>query len=371
MSAVVLNARFKSRPVTGVERFAWEVGDRLAGRRGLTVRETGPGTPLQGLKGHAWEQFSLPGRLEPGAVLFSPCNTGPLAVRRQLVVIHDAAVWDCPGGFSTAFRHLYRHLLPRLARRCEAVATVSAFSRERLAPRLGIAEDRILVLGNAVGAAFSPGPAVGPEGAGAGAGAGAGSGTGEDRDPVLLCVGSLDPRKNLSRLLRTWLDLRARGRLPERARLHLVGGANPRNFAAIDRIEDESIRWLGRVDDAELIRQYRGAEAFLFPSLYEGFGLPPLEAMACGCPVLLSDRASLPEVGGVPFDPADPASEGAAWYFDPESEAGLGDAILRLFALDSAQRARMRANALARAARFSWDRIAAETARALEAVAGR
>ncbi len=355
MSQVAINARFKSRPVTGVERFAWEVTDRLARNPALHLTDLAPKRPAHGLKGHAWEQFALPGKVGASSVLFSPCNTGPIAVRRQLVVIHDAAVWDCPDAFSSSFRRLYGHLLPRLARRCQTVATVSAFSRARLAPRLGIAEEDILVLGNAVGAAFSPGSSPPPGDRSAG--------------PVFLCVGSLDPRKNLPQLLATWLDLKARRLLPDAARLHIAGGANPRNFAQFQRIENESIRWLGRIDDQALISQYRTADAFLFPSLYEGFGLPPLEAMACGCPVLLSNRASLPEVGGAAFDPADPASQGAALYFDPADRTDLAQTISRFLALDPAQKTRIRTNALARARQFSWDRIAHTTAEALLAIA--
>lgn len=354
MNHVVLNARFKTRPVTGVERFAREVSARIESDREIELEEARPANAIAGWKGHAWEQFSLPRKLDRDAVLFSPCNTGPVSVRRQLVVIHDAAVWDYPEGFSGAFRHLYQQLLPRLARRSLGVATVSEFSRRQLAPRLGIPEEKILVLGNAASDAFSPdGNLDRPE-----------------RDGIeLLCVGSLDPRKNLGRLIRAWLLLKTQDRLPENATLNLVGGANPRNFAEFERAEDVSLHWHGRVTDEELVRQYRHADAFIFPSTYEGFGLPPLEAMACGCPVLLSNAASLPEVGGPGFDLADPDSDGAVLYFDPHSEAEIGAALLRFLELASAQKRKLRENALTRAAEFSWDRIAEQTTRAMEQIA--
>ncbi|MCB1065447.1 MAG: glycosyltransferase family 4 protein [Verrucomicrobiae bacterium] len=343
MNRVVLNARFRNRPVTGVERFAIEVSRRLG-----DLEEIRPENPIAGLKGHAWEQLILSRKIGRDSVLLSPCNTGPITVKRQLVVIHDAAVWDCPEGFSGAFRHVYQQLLPRLARSCQGVATVSEFSRQRLAGFLGIPEERILVLGNAVSDAFSPG-----------------KGPADGDDATLLCVGSLDPRKNLSRLIRVWLELKAQGRLPEKARLKLIGGANPRNFADFERAEDVSIQWLGRVSDDELIREYRQAAAFIYPSYYEGFGLPPLEAMACGCPVLLSHQASLPEVGGMAFDPTQADSQGAVLYFDPFSEAEIGDTILRFLSLDATQRSALRANAIVRSHAFSWDAIAESTAGAL------
>jgi len=366
VSPLAINARFRTRPLTGVERFATEVVARLGGSADSgsdfdhgRIVEHAPDPPLAGLRGHAWEQFALPRRLDRDAILFSPCNTGPLAVVRQLVVVHDAAVWDCPEGFSAPFRHLYRQLLPALAKRAAAVATVSEFSRSRLAPRLGIAAEAILVLGNAAGPAFSPGepkdlPSPGPSGSDA-----------PPPGPVFLCVGSMDPRKNLSRLVKAWLELQDRRLLPETARLQFVGGANPRNFADFERPEGHGIDWLGRLDDAELVRRYREADAFVYPSTYEGFGLPPLEAMACGCPVLLSAEASLPEVGGPPYDPADPASSGAALYFDPFSEAQIAAALLRFLELSPEAREQLRRNALARAAEFSWDRIAAKLSQTL------
>lgn len=351
MTPVSVNARFRLRPLTGVERFAGEVSSRLASDPTLSVGEFFPSQNPTGLRGHAWEQFVLPRRVPRDAVLFSPCNTGPLALRRQLVVIHDAAVWDYPDGFSASFGHLYRRLLPRLARRVALVATVSEYSRTRLAPRLGLPEENILVLGNAVSDTFSPGDAAA---------------TTDDDAPSLLCVASMDPRKNLHRLVRAWLQLKTAGRLPDGATLKLVGGTNPSSFAAFERVDDESIEWLGRVDDEALINRYREAAAFIYPSYYEGFGLPPLEAMACGCPVLLSRAASLPEVGGPAFAPDNPRSEGAALYFDPFSEGEIGDAIARFFALDSATRDRLRRNALARAGRFSWDAVAQKVSGALQ-----
>ncbi len=343
MTAVRLNARFRGRPLTGVERFAVEVSSRLGQDGDLHLSETAPAEPLAGLKGHAWEQLILPGKIKKDEVLFSPCNTGPIRIGRQLVVIHDAAVWDHPEGFSGSFRTVYQQLLPRLAQKARAVATVSEFSRTRLAPHLGVPEEKILVLGNAVGPDFSPGVSL-------------------TNRQTLLCVGSMDPRKNFGRLLRAWQSLADRGSLPEGARLQLVGGANPRNFAGTERIEGSGIEWLGRIDDAELVRRYQEAGGFVYPSLYEGFGLPPLEAMACGCPVLLSHAASLPEVGG-------PAEGGAVIYLDPESEEDIARAILAFFALDEAGIAAMRAAALKRAALFSWESIARATAKAMQAIA--
>lgn len=380
MSDLAVNARFRTRPVTGVERFAAETIARLSETEGFeSLVEIAPqreARDLGGARGHLWEQCVLPRRLARDAPLLSPCNTGPLAVARQLVVIHDAAVWDCPEGFSVPFRLAYQALLPRLARRAAAVATVSAFSRARLAPRLGIPEERIALLGNAAASVFAPVGEEAPEDPGAPGTApasGHASSRGEGRDDaaegsVFLCVGSLDPRKNLPRLVEAWRSLLDRGRLPRGARLRFAGGVNPRNFSPSDRPAGEGIEWLGRIDDASLARHYRAADAFVFPSLYEGFGLPPLEAMACGCPVLLSRAASLPEVGGPAYDPGETGPRGAAIYFEPESAASIAEAIERFLDLTAAQREALRRNALERAAAFSWQSVAERLGSALRKI---
>ncbi len=346
---ISLNARFRHRPVTGVERFAIEVVKRLPARTGGELAEVEPSSPLAGLRGHAWEQWVLPRRMEEGATLFSPCNTGPISVRNQLVVIHDAAVWDHPEAFSRQFGTLYRQLLPALAKRVESIGTVSQFSRERLSIHLGVPEDRIYVLGNAAGSDFVPGD-------------------GFDRaaSPTILCVGSLDPRKNFNRLVEAWINLADADRLPENAELKIIGSAKPTNFSRFEATAFPGISWLGRVSDEELVRHYQNATAFVFPSLYEGFGLPPLEAMACGCPVLLSNAASLPEVGGDEFDGLSEAgSQGAALYFDPLSVSEIADTLVRIFESDAAILSQMSRNAVAHAAQFSWECVADRTFEAL------
>jgi glycosyltransferase involved in cell wall biosynthesis len=171
--------------------------------------------------------------------------------------------------------------------------------------------------------------------------------------PYLLSVGSLVPHKNLPHLLRTFAELVRTERVGD---LHLVltgpkawdsdafgallGGADARR---------ERVILTGHVDDEELAPLYSGALAFVFPSLYEGFGLPPLEAMQCGVPVIASDAASLPEVVG----------DGGI-LVGPHDGDALAQAVLDVYG-DAAGRARLAARALARAACFSWERYADET----------
>ncbi|MDF1751533.1 MAG: glycosyltransferase family 1 protein [Verrucomicrobiales bacterium] len=342
MTALTINARYKNRPLTGVERFAFEVEKQLRNRKGLEISEVDPGRELSGLKGHSWEQFVLPSRVKGSDILFSPCNTGPVSVANQLVVIHDAAVWDYPEGFSRSFGTVYRNLLPALAKRCRWVATVSEFSRGRLAEHLKVPEKRILVLGNATSSDFCP-----PEN------------RTSDGPPRFFCVSSLDPRKNFVRLIKVWEQLRKSGKLPEGTTLRIAGGANPRNFSAIEFEDSPSVKWLGRISDEELVAEYQSATAFIFPSLYEGFGLPPLEALACGCPVLLSNRASLPEVGG-------PESEGAVIYFDPDDESSMGSSIEQMIGFSGAEIDRISRKAIERSQKFSWESVADRLVTALK-----
>lgn len=169
--------------------------------------------------------------------------------------------------------------------------------------------------------------------------------------PYVLAVGTLEPRKNLERLLDAWLQLEPAVR--DAHELALVGPRGWDDEAIVAKAQAAGARLLGRVSDAELRALYAGAAAFAYPSLYEGFGLPPLEAMAAGAPVLTSNRSSLPEVVG-----------DAAVLVDPTSTDAIADG-LRTLLTDRALAGRLRDAGRARAAQFSWDRTAAETLAAL------
>ena len=339
---VAINARFRKQALTGVQRFAGEVACVLADDPDLITQEISPSKAGEGLRGQAWEQFVLP-RSIGSSVLFSPANTGPLAIRRQLVVIHDASVWDQPQGFTRKFRNYYQWLLPRLAKRCR-VATVSNFSQARLAHYLQVPEKSIAVFGNAITGKFQPADEI-PE----------------PPAPFLLCVGSRDPRKNFERLVEAWALVCQRNKVDQKITLKIVGSGNLQAFKSLALPADsDRVEWVGRQNDAVLIQLYQSAAGFIFPSLYEGFGIPPLEAMACGCPVAMSRTTSLPEVGGEAFDLSNPESTGAALYFDPHSVTEIALRIEQLLDLGEAQANRLKQNALQRAAMFSWPSVGAQ-----------
>jgi len=174
----------------------------------------------------------------------------------------------------------------------------------------------------------------------------------------VLAVGNLQPRKNLDRLLGAYARLHDRGVVPHG--LVLVGQRWYKGEAVAERIRElgieKDVRLTGYVSDEELVALYNLADIFVYPSLYEGFGLPVLEAMACGTPVVTSNTTSLPEVAG-----------DAAVLVDPRSESEIMNAIERV-ACDPDYRRELRRRGLAQAAKFSWRRVAEQTAEVYRSV---
>jgi glycosyltransferase involved in cell wall biosynthesis len=319
-----LDARAAARPeLGGVERWARELARRLPALGSWEV--LAPRPRLVHRAGHAWEQLVLPVRARRADVLLCPANVAPLAHPRTVVVIHDAAPLRRPEWYSRAYAAWQRALLGRLAHRALHVLTVSEFSRRELVELLGIAPERVGVVPGGVGEAFTP--AARPYG---------------HPRPYVLCVASHTARKNLRALVALSRDVDV-----------LVAGGHRPQFAAEEGLEGLTL--LGHVPDAELPGLYAGAQAFVLPSSYEGFGLPLLEAMACGTPVVCTDAGALPETAG-----------GAALV------VGAGELVAAVRELlgDERERERLRALGLERARGFGWDATAARVHRAVSAAAG-
>jgi len=268
----------------------------------------------------AWYPLVLPLRARGRDVLHCPTYYGPVRSRVPVVVtVHDLAVLRHPQAFPRWTRAYAPRIAPRVIRNAARVIAVSAFTRRELVELLGVDERKIRVVPNAVEDVFA---AAGPRAEG----------------EYVLAVGTLEPRKNLERLAeaarRAGVELR-------------VAGASGWGGVAANG-------WVGRVDDEELAGLYRGAQCVAYPSLYEGFGIPVLEAMACGAPVVTSRGGATEEVAG-----------GAAVLVDPHDidaiAAGIREAISR--------RDELRALGLARAEAFGWDATARATLEVYEEVA--
>lgn len=268
---------------------------------------------------------------------------------RQVVTVHDLSVIDHPEGFNPLFREYYRFLLPRLARRVRAVITPSAFTKERLVEWAKVAPSQVYAIPLGVDGRFRPQEAQAVERAR--------MALGIPSAYYILGLGTLEPRKNLSRLLSAWE--RVQRELSEEVWLVVAGGKGKRlvfKELALERLPPR-LYFTGRVPDELLPPLYAGALAFVYPSLYEGFGLPPLEAMACGTPVLASNAASLPEVVG-----------DAGLLVNPYDVEAIAHGIRQLVQ-DGTLREELRRKGLERARRFTWERTAESTWAVLQAFA--
>jgi len=340
----VINTRNLSSTLSGVQRYTIELLDRLQGK----LCPIAPLRPLHGFLGHAWEQMILPVRLK-GNLLFSPSNTGPLMVERQVVTIHDITPLDHPEWLNPKFARWYQFLIPRLVHKAQNVIAVSEFTKRRICDVASLKPNKVVVIYNGIDERFRPKSF-------------------EEIDQVkdalgiadfryILTVATIEPRKNLQRLLEAWSVVCSN--LPQDVWL-VVAGAKGKDIifknTSLKKLP-QRVYMAGHVPDEHLPALYSGALASIYVSLYEGFGLPPLEAMACGTPVLTSNVTSLPEVVG-----------DAALMVDPYDVDAIAEGIKRLIEDDNLRK-ELSQKGLAHAKLFSWDRTAEVTWSVLEEAA--
>jgi len=268
-------------------------------------------------------------------LLFSPGYNSPVGWPGPFIfTLHDLNHLCVPDNSNAVKRAYYRYIIRPACHRAEYILTVSEYSKREISEWAKVKQEKIINFGNGVGLPFSP--------------------TGRKHEPgypYLLYVGSRKPHKNLPRLLKAYSISGVR----KDVRLILSGKPDAHIVEEIARLGlEDDVVFNDLSDDRKLADAYRGAVAFLFPSLYEGFGLPPLEAIACGVPVLTSNVCSLPEVVG-----------DAAVLVDPHDVEEIADGITRL-AQDSALRARLQERSALRATAFSWDETARKTLQALQ-----
>ncbi len=292
-----------------------------------------------------WQRLRLPIPVEtitgPLDVFYSPDFVLPPTCRttRTLLTVHDLSFLRCSEAFVPALRRYLERVVPRSISRANLVLADSAHTRSDIVSLLGVSPGKVQVLYSGVDSHFRPEPELRESER-------LQARYGLSEVPYVLSVGTLQPRKNYVRLIQAFTQLQT-CRLAD-LQLVIAGGRGwlcQDIFAEAEKHGD-CVRILGFVDEADLPALYRNAALFVFPSLYEGFGLPVLEAMACGVPVVCSNRSSLPEVAG-----------DAALLADPLDTDGLAETMARALE-DTDLRQEMAARGFAQAARFTWERAA-------------
>ncbi|MBC7236589.1 MAG: glycosyltransferase family 4 protein [Chloroflexi bacterium] len=291
----------------------------------------------------AWEQLCQPiaARRAGLHLLHAPVYVGPLLGKCPLVItVHDLSFFRYPHLFRPFNRRYLQHFACWSASRARRIIAVSQSTARDVIEWLRVPEEKVVVVPNGVDEEMRPRAEAELELFRLGHGL---------PPKMILFLGTLEPRKNIPTLLAAYAELRRRGYVEHTL---ILAGARGWYYEEIDRTIErlclgDKVRFVGYVPTEELSLWYSAADLFVYPALYEGFGLPPLEAMACGTPVVVSNVSSLPEVVGE-----------AGLTADPRDPHALAEAMARAL-VDSALRARLRQDGLARAATYSW-RVTAE-----------
>ncbi|ANS42048.1 glycosyltransferase family 4 protein [Serratia inhibens] len=341
-----VNARFLTQEMTGVQRFAEQICLALSEIRDDIVFVSPKGILRQAVAdklnvkiigertGHLWEQIDLPGFLRKNGspLLLNLCSTAPIFYSNQIVTHHDITYKRYPKSFSKKFRAVYNTLVPLMLKNSLHLITVSDFSKREISNVYKYPAERISVVHNAVSDAFTQdlSPLVNSS---------------ADEKPYLLAVSSPNFHKNFHGMLEAYSLMSNKDDFSLKIIGKTAGSFLTPEFNE-KILADKNIHFLGRVDDDELIKLYQHALAFVFPSFYEGFGIPPLEAQACGCPVIASNTASMPEVLG-----------NSVLSFDPNDISQIRHAMERVVS-DTALRNELKEKGQKNTERFSWDKSA-------------
>lgn len=344
-----INGRFLGQPLTGVQRYATEIVaaiDRLIQQRHpltddldleiltpedadiVAARVQFPNIPVRlagSGSGHLWEQAVLPAQARDAGLL-NLCNTAPLLHPHTILCIHDLNTRAWPQSYSLPYRLYHRTLTPLAAKRAARLVTVSHYSADQIIAAGLAPQERITVIPNGHEHALRWVPRHSDA-----------TRKAASADTIVV-IGSPAPHKNVGMLLQLAPRLDSFG-----FRIALVGSLDRRVFKTVDAAGPASnVMALGRLTDNQMAALTGSALCLAFPSFAEGFGLPPLEAMATGCPVVSSDRASMPEICG-----------DAVLYASPDQPEAWLEAF-RMLRADPGLRFKLAAAGKARAALFSW-----------------
>ncbi|TXE13003.1 glycosyltransferase family 4 protein [Seonamhaeicola algicola] len=290
---IVINARFLTQPITGVQRFAIEISKIVKKQlEGEVVFVTCPGVihyelfkeldaKIIGInKSHLWEQIDLYVYLlkNKKPLLVSFGYTGPLYYKNQIVSIHDVAFKYYKETFSKTFSLVYNFIVPRLAKKCVHIFSVSESAKNEVCKELGVEGDKITVVYNGISSFFKK--------------IDKGKTIKKHAKPYILTVSSHHPRKNFNRLIEAFKRIDN-----DKIDLYIIGNFVSHFSDSTNDQSNENIKFLTNITDNELLGYYQNAELFVFPSLYEGFGIPVIEAMSQNLPCVLSDIPVFKEIG--------------------------------------------------------------------------
>ncbi len=311
----------------GIGRFAKEVYARIPDADISELRSLSPSDPL--------DCFYITWKvLTNKSIWISPGYNAPIfGLRRYIFTLHDLNHLDCEYNSNIIKRFYYWFIVRRACLYSARVLTVSEFSRQRILDWSGAEPEQVVNVGNGVSENFRPDGQHYTPGY-----------------PYLLCVGNRKPHKNEARLLAAF----AKANIPSSIRLVLTGPSAGLSKIASDLSINDRVVFLGKVTDDQLPEIYRGALALVFPSLYEGFGLPVIEAMSSGIPVMTSNVTSLPEVSG-----------GCALLVDPLDVNSIANGI-EIVAQDNHLRKNLIARGITQAKQYSWENVAQKILNALE-----
>jgi glycosyltransferase involved in cell wall biosynthesis len=340
---IIINGRFLTMPLSGIQRVAYELitalddllerGEVDAAKFRFVLLHPGKFInsitlkhihikKVGALSGNLWEQLELP-FYSRNRLLISLCSISPLVKTRQIVMVHDASFFINKQFFSRAFRLWYCFAIPLIMRRALQILTVSGFSNSELIKYTGVASNKIAVIPNAADHIVRFGKP-----------ADAFAEKINSFKPYCLAVSNLGANKNFSGLTKAISLIDFTG-----YKMLIAGGES----STLQRLApDDKATYLGYVSDEELKYLYTNASLFVFPSFYEGFGIPPLEAMILGCPVAASNTSAIPEI-----------LEEACCYFDP---ANAGDIAAKISELinDAEKLNELREKGYRQAAKYKW-----------------
>ncbi len=335
----VVNGRFLTQKPTGIHRYAFEICNQLhqlgADFYVAIPQSINPDYRFSfrtvkcgSLNGHFWEQISLPRYLKsqgnPLLVSFSGC--GPLAYNNQIMTIHDVSHERHPEWFAKNYWRYYGYMMPRIARKAHAVITVSEYSKREIIDVFGLSDDKLFVVNCSIPAYHLK----------------ESEDNVESNEKYILSVSSFDPRKNFRRLIEAFNQIE-----DKTIKLYIIGMQfQAFNTPDLENLLTDNIVMPGYVDDAKLTELYRNALFSIYPSLYEGFGIPPLESMVCGCPVIASKIDAIEEICG-----------DAVLFIDPYNVSDITDKMNMLLSNPELQN-NLRIRGKKQVLNYSWEKSA-------------